>query len=61
MRKIRKEVSDLLKFGIAPDAWDSAFALLDREGVITEKKIIQILLILLKREEARENGQGGSL
>ena len=58
MMTIRQEVSQLLKFTILKDnggtKWDESFKELQVEGRITQKVLIEILLLLLKREEARE-------
>lgn len=51
---IRQEVSRILGFTIPEGEWDKSFSELDKEGRITKKHLIEILLLLLKREEARE-------
>ena len=55
---IREKISKILKYTILEDEngpkWDQAFTDLGKEGRITEKHIIKILIELLKAEEIRE-------
>ncbi len=51
---IRKEVSNIFGFAI-PEGWDEAFDSLDKDGRLTFKHLYKIVLVLLKREEDREN------
>ncbi len=57
--KIRAEVSKILGFTILVDEkgtkWQEAFDTLQIEGRVTSKHISQIVLLLLQREEEREN------
>lgn len=52
---LRKDVSNIVNFTVLPGKWSETFDQLDKEGRITRREIIQILLLLLEREEAREN------
>lgn len=52
--KIRKEVSNILGFSIPQGKWDKSFNELDKEGRIQKKQMLEIILLLLKREEERE-------
>ena len=54
---LRQEVSSVLGFTIPTGQWKESFALLQKESRILPKQIIQILLILLEREEKRENSE----
>ena len=58
---IRREISRLLKYTIpvseSGTKWENAFESLNKEGRITKKVLIDIILVLLKREEARENAE----
>lgn len=51
---IRQEVSRILGFTIPPKKWDESFESLGKEGRVTKKHLIEIILLLLKREEERE-------
>jgi hypothetical protein len=55
---IRRDVSKILKYTILADEkgtkWDEAFKTLQIEGRITNKHLQQIIILLLKREESRE-------
>ncbi len=53
---IRQEISQILGFTISENEWDKYFIQLDKEGRITKRHLIKIILFLLKREESRENG-----
>ena len=59
---IRRDVSEILGYTISVDEkgtrWDDAFASLEKEGRITKKHLIKITILLLKREEVRENEEG---
>ena len=56
---IRREVSGIFNYTITADEkgtmWDEAFDSLVKEGRVTRKHILLIIVLLLKREEAREN------
>lgn len=51
---IRKKISKILGYTITDDGYEKAFDTLEKEGRITIKHIIQILLILIQKEEERE-------
>ena len=59
MSSIRKDVSKILGFTILADEegtkWEEAFNSLQIEGRMTTKHILQLVSLLLQREEAREN------
>jgi len=55
MGNIRQQVSNILGFTIPPEKFDESFMQLDKEGRIHKKHLIQILLLLIKREDEREN------
>jgi hypothetical protein len=46
------------KYGVK---WDEAFKSLQIEGRITSKHILEIIKLLLKREEIRENEEDRSI
>lgn len=52
---IRQDVSDILGFQVPPMGYKKKFEQLDRQGVISQKALIKILVLLLEREEEREN------
>ncbi len=56
---IRKQVSKILGYTILTDEkgakWDEAFQTLQVEGRVTSKHTLQIIILLLKREESRES------
>lgn len=52
---IRKDVSDIVGYTIPEGKWDQAFKELQVDGRITNKHIFEILVLLLEREENREN------
>ena len=58
MGDIRKQVSKILGYTILTDEhgakWDEAFKTLQIEGRVTSKHLQQIIVLLLKKEEARE-------
>lgn len=58
---IRRDVSKILSYTILVDddgaKWDEAFKKLQIEGRITSKHILGIIILLLKREEAREKSR----
>lgn len=51
---IRREVSAILKFGIAEDGWEKAFKELEKDGRITKKHITSIIILILKTLEGME-------
>ena len=57
---IRRDVSRVLGYTVLTDEkgakWEEAFGFLEKEGRITKKHLIKILILLLEREDQRENG-----
>lgn len=51
---IRKDVSAILKYSIPKNGWEKAFRELERDGRITKKHMVDILLLILKRLEVDE-------
>ena len=51
---IRKQVGKLLGYTIPEGTWSKSFNLLQKEGRITNRHLLEILVILLEREEERE-------
>jgi Ca2+-binding EF-hand superfamily protein len=54
---IRVDISRVLGYTIPEDKFEQSFRELDKDGRITKKHIIEILLLLIKREQERENEQ----
>ena len=54
MTPIRKEVSEVLGYTIPEDGWQESFKSLQKEGRVTNKHILEIIVLLLEREEKRE-------
>lgn len=52
---IRRQVSRILKHGIPPKGWKRVFKMLEKDGRLDHKHLIEIIIVLLEREEAREN------
>ena len=52
---IRVEVSRILGYTIPEGEFEKAFRELDKDGRITKKHIIEILLLLIKKEQERED------
>lgn len=51
---IRHEVAKILGVGIPPKGFHQAFRELERSGSLDQRKLIDIVVLLLNREEARE-------
>lgn len=52
---IREQVSKIVGFHISKGRWDESFKELSQQGVISQKQLIEMVLVLLKREESRED------
>lgn len=56
---VRSEASKILNFTITVSDgntnWDECFRLLQTEGRLTSKHMIDLIKLLLKKEESREN------
>lgn len=55
MTSIRKEISDIFGFVIPEGSWDESLDALNRDGRLSFKHLYKIVIVLLKREEEREN------
>lgn len=55
MKTLRREISEIVRVLIPEGKWDETFNQLDKEGRITQKQIIQILLVIIKRLEENES------
>ena len=55
MKPIRREISEIVRVLIPEDKWNQTFKELEKEGRLSQRQIIQILLVVLKRLEALEN------
>lgn len=53
--KLNKQVSRIFNYGIAEGEYRAKFKELETAGRITTKQIIQLLILLLEREEQRES------
>ena len=51
---IRKQIGKILGYTIPEDGWQESFDSLQKEGRITNKHILEIIVLLLEREEKRE-------
>lgn len=54
---IREEASAILGIRIEPEGWDTAILNLDRAGMITRKRLMELLVMTMKRIEQIEDGQ----
>lgn len=54
MSDIRRDVSRIIGFTIPTGKTAESFALLRREGKLSQRHIEEILVLLIEREEARE-------
>lgn len=54
---IRIDISRILGFTIPEGEFEKSFRELDKDGRITKKHIIEILLLLIKREQEREENE----
>ena len=52
---IRREVSVIVGFTIPEGKWKETFLMLIKENRISKKQMDQIIILLLEREEKREN------
>ena len=52
---LRRQVSRILNCGIPPKGWKTVFRRLERDGRLDHKHLINIIIVLLEREEEREN------
>ena len=52
---IREEVSQALGIHIEEDGWSRALKNLDTAGMLTKRRLIDMIIIVLKRLEADEN------
>lgn len=52
---IRKQISEILDYTVTDEGYRKAFDTLQKEGRITSKHVLEILLVLIEREDAREN------
>lgn len=55
MTTIRQQVSKILNFTITDEGFRKAFDTLQKEGRITTRHILEILLVLIEKEEEKEN------
>ena len=55
MTTLKKQISGILNFTITDEGYRKAFDTLQKEGRITSRHILEILLILIEREDLREN------
>lgn len=54
---IREEVSSILGIRIEPNGWERAWSSLDKAGMVTKRKQMDLLLFVLKKLEEAENGR----
>jgi hypothetical protein len=54
MKSIRRQVSEILGVLIGENEWDETFHELEKQGKISQRQIIDILLVVLKRLEQDE-------
>ncbi len=54
---LRKDVSNILGYTIPEGRWKKAFKELQVDGRLTNKHIFEILVLLLEREENREENR----
>lgn len=52
---VREEVSAILGVRIEPNGWDRAWSSIDKAGMMTKRKQMDLILMVLKRLEAQEN------
>ena len=55
MKPIRRQISEIVRVLIPEDKWDATFKELEKDGRISQKQIIQMLLVILKRLEENES------
>lgn len=51
---IRKQIGEILGYTITDEGYRKAFDTLQKEGRITNRHILEILLVLIEREDARD-------
>ncbi|OGU80425.1 MAG: hypothetical protein A2W11_00730 [Ignavibacteria bacterium RBG_16_35_7] len=49
--KIREKTSTILEYGIPENGWDESIKILDRSGKITQKVMLQLIIMLCKELE----------
>lgn len=54
MKSIRRQVGQILNYTITDEGYKKAFDTLNKEGRITKKHLIEIIVLLLEREDARD-------
>ena len=54
---LRRQVSRILKCGIPPKGWKKTFKHLEKDGRLDHKHLIEIIILLLEREEEREEAK----
>lgn len=57
MKNIRQSISDELGYRIEKDRWDEMFKALDASGKFTLRSVTDIILVICKYLEERENGK----
>ena len=55
--KIREEASAILGIRIEPNGWDKAILNLDTAGMVTRKRLMELLVMTMKRIEQIEDGK----
>lgn len=53
--KLNKQVSRIVKYGVAPGGYKQAFAELSTAGRLDQKILMKLIILLLEKEEEREN------
>ena len=54
---IREETSAILGVRIEPNGWDRAWLSIDKAGMMTKRKQMDLLLMVIKKLEQLENGR----
>lgn len=54
---IAEEVSKIMGIKIEPNKWEQAINYIDRAGMFTRKKQMEIMIVMLRRLEEMENGK----
>lgn len=60
MITIRDKVSEILEYRIPRDGWESAIGILEKTGRITQRHLMELLILACKRIEVLENEVYGS-
>jgi hypothetical protein len=55
MSNIREKISEILEYRIPRDGWESAVNVLEKTGRITQRHLMEILIVACKRIEVLEN------